>query len=223
MSGRTILDVPSLGDVSFPITPTSIDGMAIGASVPAAGTFTTISASTFIAPTVIATTNVTVGNLAVTGTAAIAGTLNLAAGPLNVTGSVAISGSVTVSGPVTVAGNLTVGGYEANSINPTVIAGISTSTFSAAVALTAMINIIVSASGTSACPVALPSVAVVGVGAQVIVMNRGTHTVGVWPQPLDTFDGGSAGTAYALATSGGGIWIAASTTGWVTAVLGTIA
>ncbi len=183
MSGRTVFDVPSLGDVSIPITPTSMDGMVIGASVPAAGTFTTISA---------------LGNLAVTG-------------------------SVTVSGPVTVAGNLTVGGYEANSINPTVIAGISTSTFSAAVALTAMINIIVSASGTSACPVALPSVAVVGVGAQVIVMNRGTHTVGVWPQPLDTFDGGSAGTAYALATSGGGIWIAASTTGWVTAVLGTIA
>lgn len=177
MSGRTVFDVPSLGDVSIPITPTSMDGMVIGASVPAAGTFTTIS----------------------------------------------VTGSVTVSGPVTVAGNLTVGGYEANSINPTVIAGISTSTFSAAVALTAMINIIVSASGTSACPVALPSVAVVGVGAQVIVMNRGTHTVGVWPQPLDTFDGGSAGTAYALATSGGGIWIAASTTGWVTAVLGTIA
>lgn len=203
MSGKTILDAPSLGDVSFPITPTSMDGMVIGASVPAAGTFTTISASNVVASSLSFTT----------------GTVSVA----NVTATAIVASTVTVTGPLTVAGNITVGGYEANSVNPTVVAGISTSTFSAAVALTAMINIIASASGSSACPVALPSVAVVGVGTQIIVMNRATHTVGVWPQPADTFDGGSAGTAYTLLTSGGGMFIAVSTTGWVTAVLGTIA
>ena len=127
MSGKTILFSPATGDETFPITPTSIDGMAIGASSPSSGNFTTISAST----------------------------------------------------PVQVAG--------LTPINPTVSLTQTTDTFAAAVALTAKINVVVTAAFASGSPVALPSVATF-IGTAIEVFNQTTHTVAVWPQPNDQID-----------------------------------
>lgn len=218
MSGRTVFDVPSLGDVSIPITPTSIDNMVIGASVPAAGTFTTIIASTVVAGTVVAS------NIAIPDNITVTGTLNAA----NVTATAVVASTLTVTavtGPVTVSGNVIVsGGYLSETINPSITAGSVGATWASGVALTAQINIVVTSpnpSTTSA--VALPSVAVAGFGTIIQVLNRSTKTVGVWPSPLDTFDGGATGTVYLIVPSSGGVWIAASATGWVTNVLGTIA
>lgn len=45
MSGKTWL-WSQLGDLLFPMTPTSIDGMTIGATTPEPGTFTTATATT---------------------------------------------------------------------------------------------------------------------------------------------------------------------------------
>jgi hypothetical protein len=42
---KTVLFSSPIGDVVFPMTPTSIDGMTIGANTPAAGTFTNVTAS----------------------------------------------------------------------------------------------------------------------------------------------------------------------------------
>lgn len=44
-AGNTVLFSSKSGDIVFPITPTTIDGMAIGGTTPAAGSFTTLSAS----------------------------------------------------------------------------------------------------------------------------------------------------------------------------------
>jgi hypothetical protein len=45
---KTVLFSPSIGDVVFPMTPTSIDGMTIGANTPAAGTFTNVTANNIL-------------------------------------------------------------------------------------------------------------------------------------------------------------------------------
>lgn len=44
MSGTTTLWSSKTGDINFPITPTSMDSMTIGATTPEAGTFTNLSA-----------------------------------------------------------------------------------------------------------------------------------------------------------------------------------
>ena len=129
MSGTSTVWLPAKGDVNFPITPTSIDGMAIGQSVPAAATVSVL----------------------------------------------------------TVQGNVTVGGIDLKSVNPTVSVTATTDTFAAAVALTAGINVVVTAAFTSGSPVALPSVAN-WVGGVYTVFNSTTHTVAVWPQPGDQID-----------------------------------
>lgn len=49
MSGTTTLWTPK-GDVNFPITPTSMDGMAIGAAIPASGSFTSLQGPAGTAP-----------------------------------------------------------------------------------------------------------------------------------------------------------------------------
>ncbi len=209
---NTLFD-SNLGDVS------SIN-LPIGQSTPYAGTFTTIAASVVIAGTVLAS------NLSnPTGTVSVANVTATTVDATNITASTVVANTVTVTGPATVSGNVSVGGYLTELI-ANVSAGVSTSTFSAAIALTAQINIVTYASGTSAAPVALPSVAVVGPGTVLQVWNKATHTVGVWPQPLDIIDGaaaGSTGVPVALATSGASFFVAASTTGWVSAVMGTVA
>lgn len=87
MSGKTTLFSSTTGDITFPITPTSIDGMVIGATTPAAGTFTALSATsitgslgasgTFV---VNGVTPVTVANAAVTANSQILITLKTVGG-----------------------------------------------------------------------------------------------------------------------------------------------
>jgi hypothetical protein len=129
MSGTSTLWLPAKGDVNFPITPTSIDGMAIGQSAPAAATISSL----------------------------------------------------------TVQGNITVGGLDIKTVNPTVSITATTDTFTSAVAITAGINVVVTAANASGSPVALPSVAT-WVGGVYTIFNSTTHTVAVWPQPGDQID-----------------------------------
>lgn len=90
MSGKTTLFSSTIGDVTFPITPTSIDGMAIGSSAPAAVSATTLSAtgpatlagglSTAGTFTLNGATAVTVANTAVTANSQILITLKTVGG-----------------------------------------------------------------------------------------------------------------------------------------------
>jgi hypothetical protein len=45
MSGTTTLFSSKTGDINFPMTPTSIDGMTIGSTTPEPGAFTNLAAS----------------------------------------------------------------------------------------------------------------------------------------------------------------------------------
>lgn len=45
LAGNTVLFSSTTGDITFPITPTTIDGMSIGATTPAPGKFTDLNAS----------------------------------------------------------------------------------------------------------------------------------------------------------------------------------
>lgn len=158
--GKSIFNVPGIGDVAFPITPTSMDGMVIGASVPTGGTFTLVAATTLVA-----------------------------------FGQV-VTPSIIVSGPVT-AGSAGGVGFI-SSVSPSINVTATTNTFAAAQPLTAAINVVVSASGTG--PVSLPSAATF-VGGSVAVFNQSTHTVAVWPQPLDQID--ALGTTAAILLDSG--------------------
>lgn len=147
--GKSIFNVPGIGDVAFPITPTSMDGMVIGASVPTNGNFTVLAATTLVA-----------------------------------FGQV-VTPSIIVSGPVTAGSGGGVGFIS--SVSPSINVSATTNTFAAAGLLSAAINVVVSASITSSSPVALPSAATF-VGGSIAVFNQSTHTVAVWPQPLDQID-----------------------------------
>lgn len=72
MSGKTVLFSSTVGDITFPITPTSIDAMTVGAGTPAAGTFTNLSAS--------GTAAFTGGTTSPAATALTAGTTHTLAG-----------------------------------------------------------------------------------------------------------------------------------------------
>lgn len=67
-AANTVLWSSSKGDVNFPISPTTIDGMTIGATTPAAGTFTAITSDTGTK------------TAAATGTTTATATLNKSAG-----------------------------------------------------------------------------------------------------------------------------------------------
>ncbi|MGO9304224.1 MAG: hypothetical protein ACLP3R_11170 [Candidatus Korobacteraceae bacterium] len=156
MSGKTILNVPGIGDVAIPITPSSMDGMVIGASVPTTGNFTVLGATTVVA----------FGQV--------------------IAPSIIVSGTVTLGGPVLVP--------VQTSINITA----TTNSLAAATPLVAGLNVVVSVSGTG--PVALPSAATF-VGGSIAVFNQSTHTVAVWPQPLDGID--ALGTTAAILLDSG--------------------
>jgi hypothetical protein len=83
------------------------------------------------------------------------------------------------------AGSIQVAGLT--QVNPTVSVTATTDTFAAAVALTAKVNVVVTAANASGSPVALPSVAT-WLGTDITVFNQTTHTVAVWPQPADGID-----------------------------------
>ena len=122
--------------------------------------------------------------------------------------------SVSVSQPVTIAGNAPLAAV-APSINLTA----TTDTFAAAVAVTAVRNIVVSASFTSGSPLALPSVAT-WLGSGIQVFNQTTQTVAVWPQPHDIIDTNVTGTAVLLDAGKRSDFYAVSTTGIISAQLG---
>lgn len=82
---KTVLFSSPIGDVVFPITPTSMDGMTIGANTPAAGTFTNVTASDLSISTVKTftangTTPVTVNDPTVTANSQILITLKTPGG-----------------------------------------------------------------------------------------------------------------------------------------------
>lgn len=72
-------------------------------------------------------------------------------------------------------------------VNPTAANAATTDTFAAAVAITAKINLVVTAAFASGTPFALPSVAT-WLGSEITIFNQTTHTVAVWPQPGDGID-----------------------------------
>lgn len=155
MSAKTFIFSP-LGDVAVPISPTSMDGIVIGATTPAQGNFTGCNANYFVAYQTV------------------------------ITPSVIVSGTITLGGPILVP--------VQTSINVTA----TTNTYAAAQPLIAGLNVVVSASATG--PVALPSAATF-VGGSVAVFNQSTHTVAVWPQPLDGID--ALGTTAAILLDAG--------------------
>lgn len=83
--GNTPLWSPQLGDVSFPMTPTSIDGMVIGGTTPAAGTFTTVAVKGLLHNSVAnpisiaATTDTFAGAVALTAQINVIGTVAVGA------------------------------------------------------------------------------------------------------------------------------------------------
>lgn len=87
MSGKTILFSSASGDVVFPITPTSIDSMAIGAGTPSTGAFTTLTATSFTGSlgasgtfVINGVTPVTVANAALTANSQVLITLKTVGG-----------------------------------------------------------------------------------------------------------------------------------------------
>lgn len=56
LAGGTVLWSSAKGDINFPITPTTMDGITIGATTPAPGTFTNLNASGQITSTADAPT-----------------------------------------------------------------------------------------------------------------------------------------------------------------------
>jgi len=133
-------------------------------------------------------------------------------------------------------GQLTIAGQGVlTSLNPSVAVTATTNNFTAAVPLTAAVNVVVTAlDATAPNPVALPSIgAALGsnVGSEsfkVVVFNQTTHTVAVWPQAADAIDVATAGTAVLLDAGKRAEFFAAglvatttSTTGqWISAQLG---
>lgn len=157
----------------------------------------------------------------------VTGTIQLQAllvtGNVVVTGSVLASGGMAVTGPATVGGTLAVGGLGIKyAINPSINLTTATSAFVAAIPITAAMNVVVSVSFTSAGPVSLPTVAS-WLGGQITVLNKSTNTVGVWPQPNDIIDATATGAYVKLDSGKGAVFYGVSTTGILSAQIGTTA
>jgi hypothetical protein len=154
------------------------------------------------------TGTVTVQALAVTGNAVVSG-------------SVAVTGGLVVSGPISFAQPAVIGTNAVfAAVNATINLTTATSAFTAAIALTAQRNVVVSVSFTSGGPVSLPTVAT-WIGGVFQVLNISTNTVAVWPQPLDIIDGKVTGTVVLIDAGKRSEFYAVSTTSIVSIGLGT--
>lgn len=133
------------------------------------------------------------------------------------------AGSLTVSGTVAVSGSMSVGGLGVlSAVNPTINLSATTSAFLSGYALTAAINVIISASFTSGTPVVLPTVAS-WLGGEIAVFNQSTHSVAVWPQPNDIIDSTAAGAYVIMNSNVRAGFVAVSTTGMISYQYGTTA
>lgn len=156
---------------------------------------------TLLASNVIAATNV-----------AVSGTV--------LTNNLSVSGTGVISGNLGVTGTIAVGGLGIMyAVNPSINLTTATSAFVAAMPLTAAVNVVISASFTSASPVSLPSVAT-WMGGEITVLNQSTMTVAVWPQSNDIIDATATGAYVKLDAGKRCSYFAVSATGIISAQWG---
>ena len=111
------------------------------------------------------------------------------------------------------------GGFP-QQVNPSINITVTANNFTAAVSITAALNVIVSGSVPSSSPVVLPSAAL-WLGGTISIFNQSTVTVAVWMQPADVCDGKAAGTTALLDAGKRANFVAVSTTGIISEQMGT--
>lgn len=182
------------------ITGSTINSSAIGGTTPAAAAFTTLTASSTITLSP-ANHNVT---LSPTGT----GTVTIAPATAGTLDKVAIGGTTPALGQFTYVGQSAATALSA--------AGTSRTD---ATQLAKAVNVLGTvASGTGVILPAIPAV-----GAQVILVNGGANTVAVYGSGSNTIDGTAGATGITMAATHRAMFIATSSSTWISVLLGAVA
>lgn len=210
------------------ITNSTIDSSAIGGSSAAAAHFTTLNASS---------TTGLAGATTISGTLSATNTVTLSPASHNVAISPTGTGTVTISP----AGALTISPTAASTLDNTAIGSTTPAlgqfTYvgrSAATGLSAAgtsrtdatqlakaVNVLSTvASGTG---VILPAISSAGVGAEVVLVNGGANTVAIYGSGSNTIDGTAGATGITMAATHRAMFIATSSSTWISVLLGAVA
>lgn len=192
------------------ITGSTIDSSAIGGSTPAAGAFTTLTASNAV------TLSPASHNIAIsptgTGTVTIspAGALTINPTTASTLDNVAIGATTPKTGAFT---------YVGQSAATAISAAGSSRTD--ATQLSKAVNVLGTVgSGTG---VILPAISSTGVGATLIVVNGGANTVAIYGSGSNTIDGTAGATGITMAATHRAMFIATSSSTWISVLLGAVA
>lgn len=182
------------------ITGSTINSSAIGGTTPAAGAFTTLTASNTVTLSP-ANHNVV---LSPTGT----GTVTIAPATAGTLDKVAIGGTTPALAQFTYVGQSAATGLTASGTDRT-----------GALQLAKAVNVLGTvASGTGVILPAIPAV-----GAQVIVSNQGANTVAIYGNGSNTIDGTAGATGITMAATHRAMFIATSASAWISVLLGAVA